>query len=452
MIVCGTWPDSDRESVTSAATSTTHEPDAAKKKKGFGRLLGGKKKEEETSAAEDKHGLDKEYREALASQSPQELRDTMWSFTKADDPDAMLLRFLIARKWNVHDALVMAIATIHWRGKVVHLDDDIMRSGEGGALEISTTGSGTNKKNAEDFLAQLRMGKSFLHGEDKEGRPLCWVRVKLHRGGEQSEVALERYTVYTIETARLMLRPPVDTAVSILDSIDPSAPLTEYMQVIVFDMTGFSMANMDYTPVKFMIKVFEANYPESLGAVLVHSAPWVFQGIWSVIKGWLDPVVASKVHFTKTAADLSQFINIKDVPKELGGQEDWTYKYIEPVQGENQRVQDTSTRAKLEQEREAIVRDYEAATVRWVKTGEEGLRSQRLQLADRLRQNYWQLDPYVRARSLYDRWGVIKGGGVINFHPSAQSALAMNVMNGSGVNRNSADRRSLYHDAQEDVD
>ena len=213
MSVCGTWPDSGRESVESA-TPTSQEPEAAKKKRGLGRLLGGKKKEEETSTAEDKHGLDKEYKEALASQSPQELRDTMWSFTKADDPDAMLLRFLRARKWNVHDALVMAIATIHWRGKVVHLDDDIMRTGEGGALEMSTTGSGVNKKNSEDFLAQLRMGKSFLHGEDKEGRPLCWVRVKLHRGGEQTEAALERYTVYTIETARLMLRPPVDTAVS----------------------------------------------------------------------------------------------------------------------------------------------------------------------------------------------------------------------------------------------
>lgn len=34
----------------------------------------------------------------------------------------------------------------------------------------------------------------------------------------------------------------------------------------------------DYTPVKFMIKCFEANYPESLGVVLVHKAPWIFQG------------------------------------------------------------------------------------------------------------------------------------------------------------------------------
>jgi hypothetical protein len=50
-------------------------------------------------------------------------------------------------------------------------------------------------------------------------------------------------------------------------------------QNIIFDMTGFSMANMDYTPVKFMIKCFEANYPESLGAVLVHNSPWLFQGM-----------------------------------------------------------------------------------------------------------------------------------------------------------------------------
>ena len=27
-----------------------------------------------------------------------------------------------------------------------------------------------------------------------------------------------------------------------------------------------------------MIKVFEANYPESLGVVLVHKSPWIFQG------------------------------------------------------------------------------------------------------------------------------------------------------------------------------
>ena len=55
------------------------------------------------------------------------------------------------------------------------------------------------------------------------------------------------------------------------------------IQTIVFDMTGFSMANMDYAPVKFMVKCFEANYPECLGAVLVHKAPWIFQGMFFLL-------------------------------------------------------------------------------------------------------------------------------------------------------------------------
>ncbi len=45
---------------------------------------------------------------------------------------------------------------------------------------------------------------------------MCFVRVRLHRQGEQSEESLERYTVFVIESARMVLSPPVDTAVSLL--------------------------------------------------------------------------------------------------------------------------------------------------------------------------------------------------------------------------------------------
>ena len=40
----------------------------------------------------------------------------------------------------------------------------------------------------------------------------------------------------------------------------------------------FLLTKQDYGPVKFMIKCFEANYPESLGVVLVHKSPWIFHG------------------------------------------------------------------------------------------------------------------------------------------------------------------------------
>lgn len=56
------------------------------------------------------------------------------------------------------------------------------------------------------------------------------------------------------------------------------ANLTNISQTVIFDLTGFSLANMDYTPVKFVIKALEANYPECLESILVHKAPWIFQG------------------------------------------------------------------------------------------------------------------------------------------------------------------------------
>ncbi|KAI9788637.1 MAG: hypothetical protein M1816_006783 [Peltula sp. TS41687] len=348
--------------------------------------------------SEDKYGQTKQFQQALASQTPEDLRTAFWSMVKHDNPDGLLLRFLRARKWDVEKALVMLVSTMHWRAQEMHVDDDVIRLGDAGALEASKTGDSAARKEAEDFLRQMRMGKSYLHGLDKEGRPMCIVRVRLHKQGEQSESSLERYTVYVIETARLLLTGSVDTA------------------AVIFDMTGFSMANMDYAPVRFMIKCFEANYPESLGVVLVHKAPWIFQGIWNIIKGWLDPVVAGKVHFTKHVSDLENFIPKNHILKELGGEEDWSYNYIEPSTDENSRMSDEETKQTLLRSREEYVKRFEQATLRWLSTSSgtassEEAKAERPRLAEELKKNYWKIDPYLRARSLYDRTGLIKEGG-----------------------------------------
>lgn len=353
--------------------------------------------------SDDKYGQTKEFHDALASLSPETLRATFWSMVKHDHPDALLLRFLRARKWDVEKALVMMVSTMRWRASDMHVDDDIMKNGELASLEAENGSDPAKKKSGHDFLAQMRLGKSYLHGLDKAGRPMCFVRVRLHKQGEQSEESLERYTVFIIESARMILAPPVDTA------------------CVVFDMTGFSLANMDYAPVKFMIKCFEANYPESLGVVLIHKAPWVFQGIWKIVRGWLDPVVASKVHFTNNNEEMEEFVPRSQIISELGGDEDWSYQYVEPVPGENDLMKDTATRDKYLVEREGLVKDYEKATIEWIHGagGEnvEKIKIRRNELANDLKVDYWRLDPYLRARSLYDRVGLINPGGRLQFYP-----------------------------------
>jgi len=187
-------------------------------------------------------------------------------------------------------------------------------------------------------------------------------------------------------------------------------------------MTDFSLKNMENAPVRFMIKCFEANYPECLGIVAVHNAPWIFQGIWKIIRGWLDPVVAAKIHFTNNLSDLAQHIPKQNILKDLGGGDDFTFKYEEPKPGENDRLADTATREKLEAKHWTLFEEYEAATSDWLQHPPSDSRfadtmAKRNEVAEKIRIHYWQLDPYIRARTVYDRTGVINEGGRIDFYP-----------------------------------
>ncbi|KAJ5799317.1 uncharacterized protein N7518_001385 [Penicillium psychrosexuale] len=364
----------------------------------------------------------------LSRMTPQEMCFAILKMIKQENPDSLLLRFLRARKWDVGKAFSMMASNILWR-KEMEVDEEILPRGEEYALEQSRSAKATSKEKKEgaDFINQLKMGKSFLHGFDRDGRPVIYARVKIHKPDAQSEEALERYIVHVIEATRLILAPPVETG------------------TIVFDLTGFGLSNMEYPPVKFILRCFEANYPESLGQLLIHNAPWIFSGksndsikkssfliaknthnitlgIWKLIHGWMDPVVASKVHFTRSIADLDKFIPRSKIPKEFSGDEKWTYKYDEPVKDENAVMKDTATRDSLMYDRMMIGIRMISATAAWISASSqsdgkdkaskvEELKSRRNAVIDEFCVNYWRLDPYIRARSFIDRAGMLLPGG-----------------------------------------
>lgn len=218
--------------VDKTPADTPESPDSKKKSRRSFFGFGAAKKEDTPdvggltlSDGDDKYGQNKEFKQALAEITPEQLRESLWNMIKADHPDALLLRFLRARKWDVNKAVVMLVSTVRWRLLEMHVDDDIMEGGEAKAIE-QAEGSGPDAKLAADYMAQTRMGKSFVTGIDKQGRPICLIRVKLHKIGAHSGKSTERYTVHMIETSRLMLQRPVETA------------------VIIFDMTDFTLANM----------------------------------------------------------------------------------------------------------------------------------------------------------------------------------------------------------------
>jgi hypothetical protein len=127
-------------------------------------------------------------------------------------------------------------------------------------------------------------------------------------------------------------------------------------------------------------------------------------------------------------SDLEEFIAPSQILKELGGDEDWEYKFVEPVAGENDKLKDTETRDKLIASREEIVKEFEAETLKWIQNpeGDEAAKTKakRDEIASRLKADYWKLDPYVRARSIYDRTGAILDGGKIDWYSGSKADAA----------------------------
>ncbi len=88
-----------------------------------------------------------------------------------------------------------------------------------------------------------------------------------------------------MESFRLLMQPPNDKV------------------VLLFDLTGFGLKNMDWNCILYIVKCLEAYYPESLGTLYIHNAPWIFSGIWSSLVH-ARSCRAHKVKFTKKPEDL----------------------------------------------------------------------------------------------------------------------------------------------------
>jgi hypothetical protein len=93
------------------------------------------------------------------------LRISFWGMVCTANPDATVLRFLRARKWDLDQSFNMLTNTLRWRLEMRL--DEMVALGETGliqALEASKKGLG------ESFRKQLKLKMVSLGGPDKEGR------------------------------------------------------------------------------------------------------------------------------------------------------------------------------------------------------------------------------------------------------------------------------------------
>ncbi|QLL33243.1 hypothetical protein HG536_0E01540 [Torulaspora globosa] len=365
--------------------------DAGKKKKGlFGKLQASYYGDDQESSGNDNiEEVESEYvadkiHDSLKELDPEATRDEFWEMLRFEEPDAVILKFIRARKWKVDKALSMIAHSMHWRVDETQVDD-ILNGGETAIF----------RNNEQGVIKNLQLQKAFISGRDKQGRPIILARPKLHHSHDQSEAEMEKYCILVIEQARLFFKSPVETA------------------TILFDLSGFSMSNMDYGPVKFLINCFEAHYPESLGHMFIHKAPWIFHPIWNIVKNWMDPVVVSKIKFTKNLTDLNDYIELDQLPKYMGGESAMDPDaFTKPDESQDAKMQDEAGRAQILSERNDLIQKFVAATVSWIEADDDEESSkclnEKVTLGSQLTANYSELDPYIRSRSMYDVNGMLK--------------------------------------------
>ena len=84
---------------------------------------------------------------------------------------------------------------------------------------------------------------------------------------------------------------------------------------------GLSKAPQVYSYLKSASGLSQNYYPERLGRLYIINAPWGFSTVWSVVKGWLDPVTVQKIHILGSGykKELLAQVPAENLPDEFGG-------------------------------------------------------------------------------------------------------------------------------------
>lgn len=133
--------------------------------------------------------------------------------------------------------------------------------------------------------------------------------------------------MYKITTAERML---TNLAVEYERVADPRLPacsrkagtlLETCCSIMDFKGVGLAKASQVYGYVKQVSALSQNYYPERLGHLYLINTPWGFSTVWSVVKGWLDPVTVKKIHVlgSNYQKELLAQIPAENLPKQFGG-------------------------------------------------------------------------------------------------------------------------------------
>ncbi|EEB08586.1 sec14 cytosolic factor family Sec14 [Schizosaccharomyces japonicus yFS275] len=218
-------------------------------------------------------------------------------YTKRLD-DATLLRFLRARKFNIHQMLEMFTNCEKWRTEFGV--DDLVKNFK-----------------YEEKEAVFQYYPQFYHKTDKEGRPVYIEQL--------GKIDLKK--MYQITTQERMLQNLVYEYEVLAEERFPacsrmSGGLIE-TSCTIMDLKGVGLTSIHsvYSYVKQASRISQDYYPERMGKLYLVNAPWGFSSAFNLIKGFLDEDTVKKIHVLGSSYQkhLLAQIPAENLPLRFGG-------------------------------------------------------------------------------------------------------------------------------------
>lgn len=169
--------------------------------------------------------------------------------------DADLRRFLRARDFDVGKAAKLIVQHLNWKRTFLPL----------GFVQES------------EISRELQRKQIFMQGHDKSGCSIVVLLTARHLAFERDLEEIKRLFVYTFDKA----------AASNLRG--------EGKFLIIGDLQGWGLRNMDIQGYMSVLSMLQNHYPERLKKLYLVHVPYLFWGAWKIIYPLVDKTTRQKI-------------------------------------------------------------------------------------------------------------------------------------------------------------
>ncbi|KAI0832083.1 CRAL-TRIO domain-containing protein [Trametes gibbosa] len=235
------------------------------------------------------------FAKAYPDVSPAPTSIELWGVTLSTAPGAkasvILAKFARARELNVAQAEEMLVATLRWRDELKI--DEVLK---------------------EEFDQDVfgRLGKVF--GKDKEGRPVTYNLYGAVKDMKAVFGDVQKFIRWRVQF--------MEESIKLLDfeTVD--------QMVQIHDYEGVSITQRDASQkaaAKEATNIFQNHYPEFLSRKFFINVPTLLTWIFWIFKPLISAATLAKMSVVGTgakaiSAELSQVIDVKELPTRYGGQ------------------------------------------------------------------------------------------------------------------------------------